>query len=1238
MTSSPVTPDAPARSPLHRLAALLWRLLVLALLLLAAWTLLARALTASAGAWKDEVLAAANARLPFQLEARSLSGSLRGFSPEFHLEGLTLRPDATGESPLTLASGRLRLDPLRSLLTLSPQVSDLRLEGLSLHLVKDEAGRLRLQGLPAGTGLLRRWLTRLLSQVDALVIDDGRLRLGGENGAEPSRASLSLALLRRGSARTIDTQLVIEDNRLRLHASGVGDPLALATWRGDVYLKLQGRQLERLQAWVPRGDLPLAVSGGGTLEAWLNRAGDGSDLVLRTRAEDLVIREAEDSWSLPLSSLAMNASLARESGGWRLVANELALAHGERQWQVDRAQFRLTGDSLQARLAGMRLDGIEHLMAAAPASSEGLRAALAQLHPRGTLSAAQLSVDDVRAPGRNWRLAARLQDAAVDSWRGAPGVEGLDALVRLGPGHGEIILDSSDIALSFPSVYSDALRYAALDGALQIDWGPDAVSVDSGLITARAAEGRASALLNLNFPRQGDDVVGPSMQLMVGLRDSDARHRAKYLPITLPQTVRDWLADAIMAGRIRDGAFLWRGSLRREAAAQRTVQLAFDVASADLRFDPSWPPLEDFAGLVLIDDRQLSVWADRGRLDGAVLSHASAEMDRTARGETRLQIAARADADADAALGIIRDSPLVEITGGALSGWRARGPLQAALSLGLSLSEPASPPEVALDARLDDVALDLRPGDLPLRGVSGDLQYRSQGGFAGSRLQGSLWGETLSARVESGEAELNIELGGTLAGEPLMDWLGLSRSALLSGRAPVSGALVFARGEAPHLSLRSDLEGLGIDLPPPWGKDGDAAMPLAVDLELARDATAVNLQLQDALALELGLVDGRVVDSELRLQSDWLQAAYDPDASPQLLIDWLDLSGLRQAALSDDARETTREEATDKVETTGLARLFELLEQSPDTQVEVLELRRDGTLQGHLGFRFSSESGTLHARAVQGEVFGLRSDGEQGGGTELRWSRGPDGDDVTALDIDIAFSDLGAVFESLGYVRSIESRRGSAVGSLRWQGTPSQPRFAALEGTLQLQARDGRLLQSPGAGASGALKVLSLLNLAELLQGLSLASMFESGIPFQEAASDLVFNAGQLRIPSLTLDGAASAFRFSGTTNLAAVDGELVVTLPVANNLPWVAALAAGLPVAAGVFVVSKVFEKQVERMSSGVYSVTGPLESPRVRLKRIFDNQSNPSQSAPSPAESSATEAVPESLAPQEEVSSSRR
>ena len=51
------------------------------------------------------------------------------------------------------------------------------------------------------------------------------------------------------------------------------------------------------------------------------------------------------------------------------------------------------------------------------------------------------------------------------------------------------------------------------------------------------------------------------------------------------------------------------------------------------------------------------------------------------------------------------------------------------------------------------------------------------------------------------------------------------------------------------------------------------------------------------------------------------------------------------------------------------------------------------------------------------------------------------------------------------------------------------------------------------------------------------------------------------------------------------------------------AALAGGLPVAAGVFVVSKVFEKQVNRLSSGVYTIGGNWDEPTVTFDRIFDD-----------------------------------
>ena len=67
------------------------------------------------------------------------------------------------------------------------------------------------------------------------------------------------------------------------------------------------------------------------------------------------------------------------------------------------------------------------------------------------------------------------------------------------------------------------------------------------------------------------------------------------------------------------------------------------------------------------------------------------------------------------------------------------------------------------------------------------------------------------------------------------------------------------------------------------------------------------------------------------------------------------------------------------------------------------------------------------------------------------------------------------------------------------------------------------------------------------------------------------------------------------------VDGRLVATLPVATNLPWVVALMGGLPAAAGVYITSKLVEKQVDRLSSISYKISGPWDDIDVEVDRIF-------------------------------------
>jgi uncharacterized protein YhdP len=163
-----------------------------------------------------------------------------------------------------------------------------------------------------------------------------------------------------------------------------------------------------------------------------------------------------------------------------------------------------------------------------------------------------------------------------------------------------------------------------------------------------------------------------------------------------------------------------------------------------------------------------------------------------------------------------------------------------------------------------------------------------------------------------------------------------------------------------------------------------------------------------------------------------------------------------------------------------------------------------------------------------------------------------------------------------------------------------------LSGSVEISLEDGSFLPVSG-GATGVVRLFGLLNLAGLVERANVNQLFEPGVAFATAQGQLAFSTGVLAIPDFSIDGPGGAFSFSSDIDLKtdAIEGELIVTLPLIDNIPWVAALAGGLPLAAGAYLMSKIFEDQVKSLSSGVYDVTGSLSDPEVKFVRLFDASS---------------------------------
>ena len=277
----------------------------------------------------------------------------------------------------------------------------------------------------------------------------------------------------------------------------------------------------------------------------------------------------------------------------------------------------------------------------------------------------------------------------------------------------------------------------------------------------------------------------------------------------------------------------------------------------------------------------------------------------------------------------------------------------------------------------------------------------------------------------------------------------------------------------------------------------------------------------------------------------------------------------------------------------------------PPIDVKIDALRNGPRDMGSWQFRVASEADAFAVSEATGNLPGLRVGGTGDLPTaslRLRWIAGAP---RTELSAGLRFDNPSKFFVNWGYDPVLESSNGRADVSLSWPGNPLALRMADARGLLDFGFSNGRLLR--GGGNNPLMRAFGVLRFDELLRRLKLdfKDLYQSGLAFDtfDAVIDIADGVARTSEP-MELRGPTARMRVSGQSDLRndLIDADLVVSLPLGSNLPWMAALAGGLPAVAGAYLASRIFEDQLGEFSSAVYTVTGPLEEPELKLVKVFD------------------------------------
>lgn len=868
-----------------------WTLTIIAVVLagIALVLLAARGLTTQADAFRDELGAFLANRFSADAEVQQLNIEWHGWDPALTLSGVTLRTTSRQGSPLlSFDSAQARLDILASLRAGYPVFARADVERVTVHLYQREDGgwgwpsaempgqvspsRLRLADLD-------RWVGALLRQ--RVMVDEARVVLHGRHDSVTLVAPRLLVAGQGASAHVEGRMHVAGDKQAALTAvlSVLPGQAGLGAFNAALQVEANAEGLLALGKVLSAHRRYTLNALEGEARLWARWHGARlEDARLRLSLPRVEITQREGP-TLEFTDIGLRAQALRDDEGWSLWVNGLSATREADATSPlpERLQARVESDHWWLRSSDFMLEAVAPWVALLPLSDETMRM-LDRMAPQGRVAGLALG----QRQGR-WFARAALTGIQVSAWDGIPGGGPFAAWVTADGETGRVrFRGPSGMQLVFPDVYTHPLTTEGASG--RIEWRPDGRGLMiSGHDLRTVWHGaRVRGSFNVQVPG-GDDAPG-HLDLDLAFRDVDAIGTPvrAWLPTdVMDEELLDWLSH--VSGRVPRGQLSLSQTLTEREAPEGQMfanpedrlHLQLDVEQGRMRYDPQWPALESVAGHLEIDNQSLVAQVDHATSMGLETRDARVLLV----GET-LGVRGDVSGSSQALLDYLAAAPLEELSE-TFAGWQSEGHVKADLGLTIPLAMPDTM-QANIEGRIDASRLYLDTLRLPLRDVTGDLHYRH--GYAEDRLTGQVAAQALGGRVDGvldiGGEGMRFEGHASAAG--LLQWAGVApQPAFAEGSLPYRARVTFDEQDNASVRVTSDLEGLALHLPAPFGKGATASDSLLVTADVASGSGRIRIA-------DWGRARWRTHEGGLQGQvwlEDWPQAPQWP-RDDGWFVDW----------------------------------------------------------------------------------------------------------------------------------------------------------------------------------------------------------------------------------------------------------------------------------------------------------------------------------------------------------------
>ncbi len=814
----------------------LWLVFAFAIIFFAIVLSLFRGLTPLIGKYRPELEQRLSQMLGENVQIGTMQTGWYWFEPVLRLKNIEVTD--VNQQKISLGQLFIGLDLPTSLWNWSWQPGMLAIDDLHVS-IKQTADGWQMQGLSGSSQGIEmkdsshaKWLMRWVLNQQQTRLRHAQIRLYLLDGSVLPFDDVNLLLQNHDERYTIKADAQMDQTTpTSIKLQGVLS-IKDAQWHnaeGQLHLEVKDLLPGQWQSLIIPTYLAV-VSGTADGQFWLQvKKGGLEEGQAGLAVKNLIVTNPDKDTQTFLQSFAANLFWKQDKESFRLSAEKMRMRMNSVQWPENHLSlfYNKAHRSTELRMHYFNVAAYNSIFSLGsaekpdylPAVMDGI---LQHVHLRWQHDQLQ-------------HFFARFSDLGWKAFSGWPDISGLNGVLKFDEAQGRVRVDSKDVVVQSPQKPPINMKLFATD----LEWKkPPHKPFELNIHDLSVLHP------NLELNAYGQAIKpnadsSPVVNLHGRFKVVDAEYWKPWLPRQhLKPKLYDWLLHDIKTLPHVIGSFVVQGDWQHFPFDNGQGQFRIDMAGEDvqLAIAPGWPVAHSVKGALSVQGRRLSGTISNGWFGQVLLKDLNFEVNKLGLDQEVLTLHTHIKSAAPNMIDYILQTPLQDHLK-SLAKLKAEGEVGVDLHVKVPFFQGPEHIRVLGDLALQDNALTVAFDglDLDFSHVKGTIQF-DQKGIRDSQLGVDFWKVPIKVRMRSSyqdkpalliDADFPLDVN-TLEQQWKSPWWRLIKG---STQMQANMRITEDPDDLDRLQVRSNLQGLDIQLPPPFNKKAAASSPLELTID-----------------------------------------------------------------------------------------------------------------------------------------------------------------------------------------------------------------------------------------------------------------------------------------------------------------------------------------------------------------------------------------------------------------------